>query len=410
MTQARVRTSAPWNQAATANTELSVAVDLLLHSIVPVVRVKAVNNPYAAQDRCSILQVEVRLCTPIQISVLTPLLDVMQRADHRAYIAAHLWTPLARTVGGFFGHQDVLQDYTGVAVRFVDGLFDLFVQAEQQRQRTPHPVEVTEKLYVLAHALALSNTTVELELAVPNVVEQLRSTGAAKRSGLRLARALLCNLTAPAPLQVPPATDPGAVDLCVKITRAPTAVLALLNNTFSSNERLPSTSRNSILDLVVTPKIKIGMALKLYSELFIEVYRPFSRQSGVVIAAENGVGGRPRAPACVPVVDLSVDTVAANESLSAATATWVEALRQQEQHAEEDSEVEVKGKALAEQLLRDAEQNTLVGRVKKELEGLEVKVVGVANTHLDVALPFGLSLMEAKDMSRPLFYVHVESM
>ncbi|EPY35933.1 hypothetical protein AGDE_07166 [Angomonas deanei] len=394
--QENVRTKAAWNLPGSQNGDLSAAVDLLIYSIVPKVTVQSVGS----LADCTVFSVRVVLSAPLQISVIDPLIQLLKDSKHRDYVAQYLWEPIASWIGDAIGIGDVLRKHTNVGMKFIDGLYEIY-----NRMSAKSGGSTMEKLFQLARALATYGSLVAVDVSVPSLVEELQSVGAAKRGAIGLAKALLQNVMPPSPLTLPPRVDQQSLDLNIRLLRVPTGILEVLNNKFSSNERLPSTSRTSVLDLVVTPKTKISVALKLYSELLIEVYRPYSAASGVASSLSTG-----SVPHCMPVIDLPIDTIKSNVALAKMAEEYRQKLDQLEQKEFdlEKNEKLQKGKETAKELLEKAGNSVTWHELKKEIESLQVKVTGAQSVVVDVALPFGLSVMDAVDTSRPILYGRLE--
>ncbi|KAG5503604.1 hypothetical protein JIQ42_05826 [Leishmania sp. Namibia] len=425
-------TSAPWNTGANPNGELSAAIEILLHLVKPRVQVRpvpqAVFNSSGAP--CTLVQAEAAVSVPLHVSALAPLLKLLDDPAQRAYLIQHVLTPLARRVGDALGDGDSAADYTAIGLQFVEALYRIAVNqglmeaggsrsggASAQRPSSTSSAgsregadTALEQIYHFLHALAVFGTSVDVELFTPNVpASDDKTSQDTKRAALRFTRALLQQFSAPSPLTMPPGDDPDAVNMTIKVTRAPTSFLEILNRAFSSNQRLPPTSRSSTLDTFMSPKAKISLGLKLFRELVVDVYRPYHPCTGIVLATENGVCGRPRAPPCAPVIDLPADVVAANVRVAAYVAQRLQSLQQLEMSSvnAEEGRLEVESKAFLQRMGSALQQAAPAERLCRQWAAAQITVVAVPKVIVDVLLPFTMGEIDVQSATKPLLYLRV---
>ncbi|CAJ1021311.1 hypothetical protein, conserved [Leishmania lindenbergi] len=427
-----IRTSAPWNSATNPNSKFSAAVEIFLHMVQPRVQVQPVRQAAVSTTGapCTLLQIEATVSVPLHVSALAPLLGLLADPVQRGYVIEHVLTPLAQRLGDALGSGDLATRYTAIGLQFFDGLYRIAAHqglAETAGSRSGGPStnrqlptsspggkdgkgKTLEQLYVILQALAVFGTSVDVEFITPHApASQVEPKQDAKKAVLRLARALLLQFAAPNPLRVPPGDDPDSTNMTIKVSRAPTTFLGILNRTFSSNHRLPSTSRSTALDAFMSPKSKISLGLKLFSELVVEVYRPYHPCTGVILAVENGVGGRPRAPACVPVIDLPPDVVAANVRVATYVAQRLQGLQELETSTvvEEEGQLEREGKALLQRVASALQQAAPAERLCREWAAAAITIAGVPQVCVDVVVPFRMTEVDVRSATKPLLYLHV---
>ncbi|KPA78477.1 hypothetical protein ABB37_06097 [Leptomonas pyrrhocoris] len=454
MTELRdtVRTAAPWNVDPTANRDVSTAIEILLHLMEPRVDVQVVpqptvstptpNSPTTTTTRhgapCTLVQMNVAVTVPLQVSAVAPLLHVLRVPEQRRYVVDTVLAPLAVRVGEVFGVGDLAARYSSVGLKFAEALFQLAVQQrlvpgdEQSTSPSasaatnsstaaaagtfpPVAVETLSQLYFVLQALAVFNTTLEVEMATPHLstaaaLDAAESAQSAKKAALHLVRSLLQRFSPPTPFVVPPACEPDATELTVKVTRAPTAFLEIINNAFSSDQRLPATARSSALDTFISLKSKISLGLRLFRELVVDVYRPYHPCTGVVLAAENGVNGRPRAAPCVPVIDLPVDTVAANITVATSVMRCLDDLQRCEaalDTAAAETPAEKAGKAALQAAAEKLRRTELLDQLRAQWEQLCIHVVESTKACVEVVLPFSMTEVDVRSATKPLLYVRV---
>jgi hypothetical protein len=437
-----VHTSAPWNVGATVNGELSAAIEILLHMVELHVQVQAVPQPAATRHGvpCTLVQVSAAISVPLQVSAVAPLLQVLQSPQQRQYLIETVLTPLALRAGEALGVGQMASHYTAVGLRLTESLYRLAVHqglvasegtatattsqtppeaaaaaADAKKPATPVSAATLAQLYFVLQALAVFNTTLEVEMATPHLpADVTASAQGVKRAAVYLARSVLQHFSPPAPLVVPPVGDPDLSEVTVKVSRVPTAFLEILNRALSSNQRMPSTSRSSVLDTFMSPKSKISLGLKLFRELVVDVYRPYHPCTGVVLAAENGVNGRPRAPACVPVIDLPVDCVTANVRVATYVMQRMEALESciaateagtyTPQAATQAEKIGREALHAVAETLRGAQP---VDRLREQWQRLHVTVTDAPKACVDVVMPFSMTEVDVRTATKPLLYLRV---
>ncbi|KAL7701158.1 hypothetical protein NQL31_007180 [Lotmaria passim] len=450
MTELReaVRTAAPWNTGASANAEVSAAMEILLHTIEPRVEVQAVPQPAATRHGapCSLVQVNAAVAVPLLVPTVAPLLRVLQTPAQRRYMIETVLTPLAQRIGAALGVGEVVSHYTAVGLNFAEALYQLAVHqglvvssekggssttaaaATPTRTTSSSPsvsAATLSQLYFVLQALAVFKTTVEAEVATPHLpADATASSLHAKRAALQLLQSVLQHFTPPSPLIVPPVVDPALSELTIKIARAPTSFLEILNRTFSSNQRIPATSRSSALDTFISPKSKVSLGLKLFRELVVDVYRPYHPCTGVLLSTENGLNGRPRAPACVPVIDLPVDFVAANAKVASYVMARVEELRQCDAALAANTANTTTASATSttasdvssvERMVEEALQHVTeklgsakpVDRLRAQWAELRTRLVETPKACVDVLVPFSMSEVDLCNATKPLLYLRV---
>ncbi|KPI84720.1 hypothetical protein ABL78_6213 [Leptomonas seymouri] len=424
------RTAAPWNVGTTANSEVSAAMEILLHMIEPQVQVQAVPQPATTRHGalCTLVQVSAAVSVPLQVSAVAPLLRVLQVPEQRRHFTETVLTPLVLKVGDALGAGEMASHYTSVGLKFAESLYGL---AEKfglvpgvQSPPSSAAADVAaagcsssvgaaklSQLYFVLQALAVFNTTVKVEMATPHLpADASDSSQKLKKSVLFLARSVLQRFSPPKPLNVPPASDPDLSELTIRISRAPTSFLEILNRTFSSSQRMPSTSRSSKLDTFLSLRSKISLGLKLFSELVVDVCRPYHPLTGVVLASENGLNGRSRVPACAPVADLPVDLVTANVKVATYVMKRLEDLQRCESAlsaAQEETTVEKAGKEALQQAAGRLRSAPAVDRLHARWEELHVRVVEWSKAYVDVVLPFSMGEVDVCNATKPLLYLRV---
>ncbi|GET87737.1 hypothetical protein, conserved [Leishmania tarentolae] len=425
-------TSAPWNTGANPNSDLSAAIEVLLHVVEPRVQVRPVQQ--VAVDStgasCTLVEMEATVSVPLHISPLAPLLRLMGDPAQRAYVIQQVLTPLARRIGDALGYGGLAAHYTAIGLQFVEALYRIAVHqgivdadrtssgrsdtAYASSQSSAPGKDVKSKilgqLYLIFQALAVFGTSVDVEVTTPHIsASQLEPKQNAKKAALRLTRTLLRKLSAPSPLMVPQGDDADSINMTLKVSRAPTTFLEVLNCAFSSNHRLPPTSRSTTLDTFMSPKAKISLGLKLFKELVVEVHRPYHPCTGLILATENGVGGRPRAPPCVPVIDLPVDVVDANVRFAAYVQQLLQKLDQLETSdaVSEEGRLEREGKAFVQHLASTLQQAAPAERLCRHWASAQVRVKEVQKVCADILIPFEMKETDARAATKPLLYLHV---
>ncbi|RNF09864.1 hypothetical protein TraAM80_01889 [Trypanosoma rangeli] len=359
---------APWNEEATKNLLLSGAIEVFLHSLNVTVTVSVASPTLAnvMDPGCTPMDVNVVILTPTYIPALSSLLGLLSDGEQRAYFVKHIIEPLAERLGKFVDMVEVVTRYTSLATNVVDSLI-LMAQSkrlsEVLQKDVPQnvkitPQETTKRLQAVFWVLAAFGASVEVDCAIP-FPGDISDIAGVKEAVLNAAESFLRLLTAPKPYTTPPTDDPKAANLIIRLLRAPTMFLEILNSTFSSNRRLPSTARVDVADLLVSPKAKIRYGLKIFSEIIVNIYRPYAPSTGVVIADENGRGGKPKAAGCIPVANMPRDIVRANMEVAEQAESYMKRLVACRKDTEINSKLSQTGKALLKQMILEAHEDTL---------------------------------------------------
>ncbi|KAF5225857.1 hypothetical protein ECC02_001176 [Trypanosoma cruzi] len=408
---------APWNEEATKNLLLSGAVEVFLHSLDAniSVTVASSNETHVMEANCTPMNFTVAILAPTYIPTVATLLELLSDAEQRAYFAKYIVQPLAERIGKFLDMIDVVTFYTRVAINTVDALFrmtkaqwfaDILGKGFPKSEKSVPQEKMAKKVHAVLLALSIFGTSVEVNCALPPPGD-ITDTASIKNFLLNIAESFLRLLIAPSPYRIPPMNDPKSANLIVSLLRAPTVFLEILNSTFSSNRRLPSTARVGVVDYLASPKAKIRHGLRLFSEIIVDVYRPYAPNTGVVIADDNGKSGKPKATGCTPISDMPRDIVRANVEV----ADWAESLMKRLLSFRKNSTLETEltqgGKELIRRVM-EVGDGTVFSAFLKDVEALEVEMVKMLDVCVDVWLPFGSGAVDMVDCPSELLYVRLE--
>ncbi|RNE96822.1 uncharacterized protein Tco025E_09631 [Trypanosoma conorhini] len=411
---------APWNEEATRNLLLSGAVEVFLHSLHANVSVSLASPTLTnvMEADCTPMNVNVVILTPRYIPALSSLLELLSDAAQRAYFVKHIVQPLAERLGKLLDMVEVVTRYTSLATNIVDALVrmaqmkwfsEVLRKDSSKGAKAAAPLEkMGPKLQAVFFVLAVFGTSVEVDCAIPSPGD-ISDIAGAKKVLLNVLESFLRLLTAPNPYTTPPTNDPKAADVILRLLRAPTIFLELLNSTFSSSRRLPSTARVGVVDFLASPKAKIRYGLKVFSEIIVDIYRPYAPSTGVVIADENGKAGKPKAAGCVPVADMPRDIVRANVEVAEQAELYMKKLLACRQDTSMESELSQSGNALLNRVMMEARGETLFSAFMKDIEALQVEVVKTVGACVDVWLPFGVEAGGMMESADELLYVRLEA-
>ncbi|EKF31299.1 hypothetical protein MOQ_004867 [Trypanosoma cruzi marinkellei] len=408
---------APWNEEATKNLLLSGAVEVFLHSLEAniSVTVASSNETHKMEANCTPMNFTVAMLVPTYIPTVATLLDLLSDAEQRAYFAKYVIKPLAERIGKFLDIIDVVTFYTRVAINTVDALFrmtkakwfaDIIGKGLTKSEKSFPQEKMAKKVQAVLLALSIFGTSVEVNCALPPPGD-ITDAASAKNVFLNIAESFLRLLIAPSPYRIPPMNDPKSADLIVSLLRAPTVFLEILNSTFSSNRRLPSTARVGVVDYLASPKAKIRHGLRLFSEIIVDLYRPYAPNTGVVIADDNGKSGKPKASGCTPISDMPRDIVRANVNVADRAESLMKRLLSFQKKSTLETELTEGGKELLRRVMEVAD-GTVFSAFLKDMEALEVEMVKVLDVCVDVWLPFGSGTVDMVDCPSELLYFRLE--
>ncbi|KAG8341755.1 hypothetical protein TRVL_07418 [Trypanosoma vivax] len=394
---------APWNDKNNGNLQVGAAVDVLLHSLRACVSV-SVGTPKGMEvpvsDGRTLITLNISITTPLHLSTLQPFVDLLTVPSQRSYILKEIVEPVAKRVGELFGMKDMTK-YLTVAFNTVDALARIAEYgksvplpkvgtSKSKSARPPRNVNLAEEVRSIILALAVFDSVLEVCAAVP-VTESVSSLTDAKEVTLKITKSVIQRLLPPKGGIFPPTNDPNAMDIVAKLMRAPTRFLEILNNTFSSNKLLPSTSRISFLDNFVSPKLKINYALNNFSELLIEFFRPYVPGMGVLTSEEKSKMSKSRIPPCTPVVEVPSDVLRANAQLVEDAQALLQHLEQIKtpELSPDAAEVAERGVELAYAALQQINENKERSGFRNELEKLPLKVEETVRVRVDIYIPIG---------------------
>ncbi|ESL07496.1 hypothetical protein TRSC58_04814 [Trypanosoma rangeli SC58] len=407
---------APWNEEATKNLLLSGAMEVFLHTLNVTVTVSVAPPTLAnaTDPDCTPMSVDVVILTPTYIPVLSSLLGLLSDAAQRAYFVKHIVEPLAERLGKFLGIVEVVTRYTSLATNVVDSLIRLAqskrlsdVLQKDLPRNAKIASETTNALQAVFWVLAVFGASVEVDCAIP-FPGDISDIASLNKVVLNVAESFLRVLTAPNPYTTPPTNDPKTANVILRLLRAPTMFLEILNSTFSSNSRLPSTARVGVADFIVSPKAKIRYGLKIFSEIIVNIYRPYAPSTGVVIADENGKGGKPKAAGCIPIADLPRDIVRANMEVAEQAGSYMKKLVEYRKDTEMKGELLQTGNAILKRVITEVHEDTLFSAFMNDMEALQVEVVKAVGGCVDVWLPFKIDVTGAAGSPCELLYVRLE--
>lgn len=399
--------SAAWMQHSVATqdctTELKVVIEMFLHSIGVAATVGVVEQ----KAEFTYLRVGVAVTLPIHVACLRPLIDAARQEAHQRFVVKNVLEPLVHTLCQVVSLTDKAPFFCSVLDRVVDVMESMRSSSESTHCSDSSSVIGVKKqqCYNIAHALAIHQSQMSFLCAAPTLDRQATK----KQKTLDIANEVLRLFLAPESVTLPVTSSPDVVDFVLRLDRIPTAVLEVLNKTFTSSDRIPSSRRTGTLDAVVSPQTKVALGLKLFSEMVVEVYRPYAPTCGVVIAEEEEKSqsffkkSPLLAPECTPRADLPVDIIRGNIAVHE-QATKVLLRIDEERQRKQKHDVEERSKKLMDTVRERVEAAALARNLREEIADLGLKAVAFYQAEAGILLPFGTDALDVDDAQRPLLY------
>ncbi|EAN78750.1 uncharacterized protein TEOVI_000111800 [Trypanosoma equiperdum] len=408
---------APWCEDGEDGQKFAVAVEMLLHNIdtrVEVFVIPPKNGGNVGGSNHVPMKINVFVVSPLFLSTLQPFVELWGNERDREYMLQGLIKPAIKRIAKLFGVDGVVDHGITVGLKAVDALVRMTkgkhffeptspVKSKSGRPSASQPEQLIGFMHSVILAMSLLGTRIELECAVPDLGD-LKDLEDAKRSAFNIAKAFLQRLLPPRQDVAVSLTDPAAADAVLWLRRMPTRMLEVLNNAFSSNSRLPSSLRTGVIDHLASPRLKINYALKNFSEIVIDIFRPYAPNSGMMTVEEKHKGEKARIGACAPVVDIPRDIVRA----SAEAAAWAKDM-QQELLKREAAGVNTKeGEDAVNVVLERTKGDEIMANFLKEMQDLRLEVVELLEFGCDVCLPFGVAMQNGTTQPSEIIYARVE--
>lgn len=325
------------------------------------------------------LCVSVALTLPVHVACVQPLMEAARHDAHQSVLIDRVFNPLIETVCNAIGMNSKAEFFSSM-VKKTSEIIQTFRKANLEKQvanaatsadgsNAAAPVQGERNLkkrqiYNILHALALHKTTFAFVYAVPRSHDDDQGDGAVSspwtpsKNTSRLASAIttagslgkgkvlnilmevLKTFVSPGAVVIPANPAPDLLEFVLMLEKAPLYLLDALNKEYSSTERTPSSRRtgSSLFDAVVSPQTKISLGLKLFSEMVVDIFRPYSPDCGAIIVEEEEKSqsffkkSPVLAPPCVPRTDLPVDIVHANIAVHEEATKLVAKVKEEKLH------------------------------------------------------------------------------
>nr|CCC94407.1 unnamed protein product [Trypanosoma congolense IL3000] len=410
---------APWSTGPSANEKFSSAVEMLLHNLdVKVsVTVPEPNELRSAVPRGQTpLKITVLITAPRLLSILQPFVEMWGDPQHRTYILDCLLKPTVLHIAELFGMTTVAEQSITVAFKAVDVLTRItrgrvMIETDtkgspksKSSPQEPQSAQLLSCIHSVVLGFALFGTRLTFECAIPKL-EEANTLKGVKRGAFDIARSFLQRLLPPKRDIAVSLHDPTVSDFVILLLNAPTRLLEILNNSFSSARRLPSTSRTSVVDHLASPRLKINYALRTFADIVIDFPRPYAPNSGMMTTAEKAKGEKERLGPCAPVVDLPPDLVRANVEVVQWAEEKLRNLLEKEAIDVSTGTGEEIAKSLGESVMKINSVSGFLGK----LQQLSVSVVDLTDVRVDVCLPCGAALCSPGGGVEELLYLRVDT-
>jgi hypothetical protein len=341
-------------------------------------------------------KVRVTTSMPAMTSVLEPLRELLSdheksREHFRALIA-----PLTKAIK--------LALPPSVATTLTDpSTVDFLARMSRIALSTtlsPAPGAAPSRVSEILEVLAMCHVSVRINARVPSLKHKDPNGAAAE-----IAISVLRHFTAPNEWEaMPRSNDKDLCDFTIVLDSCPTVLIEAYNKIFNSHEKLPDSARQSALDGLMSPAAKVSLGLKMFSELVVEVYRPFTPALETACEACRSK--------CTPKASLPPDIVTSCVEVDRQFRALISEIEQQR--------LEAASKSLLPtiDLISDADEGGAREVAKATAEGVEslqsmlnqhaIRIDSATSCCLQALLPTSLDLKSHDDLRRKLVYLHVQ--
>jgi hypothetical protein len=373
------------------------AVDQLLHLLDYGI---AVTPDREGPNKTYDFKVSVTVAVPAMKSALDPLRMVLSdetrsREHFRAIIA-----PLTRALEKALPPTAATVMADPATLDFLARVTKMTLSASQGKSvhRIPELVEV----------LALCRLSMRFNARVPSPSHSDPADAAAD-----VAISFLKHFTAPDAWEdMPRSCAKDVAEFSFVLDNCPTLLIEQYNKIFNSHHRLPDSARQSALDGFMSPAAKVSLGLKMFSELVVEVHRPFSPQLGEL--SDASAAGK-----CTPRVALPPDIIASCAAVDKAARSAISEIESQRQRKVEDlaDALSIKPDAVdfaaasedattAQEATKAAAEGAMT--IRSILQSYQVRVDSVSSCSVQVLLPTALNLSSPEDLRRKVVYLSVQ--
>ena len=369
--------------------EVLTAVERVIHVLKHSINVTADREvPGSSQF---IFKVRISVGVPASASALDPLRELL-RDPHRSkdHFKA-IVSPLLRTF------SSVIPQSAGATIGDNSTLDFL---ARISRAALMNGSSPTSRLSELLEVLACCQVSVRINARVP------RPTHGGPSAAVDVAESLLKHFTSPDQWEpMPRMNAPELCDFTLVLDSCPTVLIEAVNKIFNSHHKLPDTARQSKLDGLMSPAAKVSLGLKMFSELVVEIYRPYSP-----ILDASALSPRSK---CGPKVNLPPDII---HSCVEVDKGFRHLIREVEQQREELQHKTLPTEAIQVDKDVDAAAQDVAHVAQTEVHSLEA-VLNEFQTTIDSAtscciqalLPVALDMSPtSEDIRRKLVYLHIQ--
>jgi hypothetical protein len=437
MRSANDEDAATTNKESPLSEETKVAIEVLLSSIGCTVAVEPATSETVTGSTFE-LKISVALTLPVHVACVQPLMEAARHDAHQAVLIDRVFNPLIETVCSAIGMNSKAEFFLSM-VKKTSEIIQSFKKANMEKNvmssasttadATPSAVSGSvhvernlkkRQIYNILHALALHKTTFAFVYAVPRshddeegdvssspwtpskntsrLATAITNAGSlGKGKVLNILTEVLKTFVAPGAVVIPsnPASD--LLEFVLMLEKAPLYLLDALNKEYSSTERTPSTRRtgSSLFDAVVSPQTKISLGLKLFSEMVVDIFRPYSPGCGAIIVEDEEKSqsffkkSPTLAPPCVPRTDLPVDIVQANIAVHEEATKLVARVREERRHTSHQ-DLEKQSKEVLKRVRDRVSTVTLTTEsMKSGWAELGITVQQWRRAEANVLLPFG---------------------
>lgn len=420
-------------------------------------RTNAHHDPYhfdSCSSACRFANIHmcITFATPVHISALVPFMEIVRNTSTRATLLTEIIEP---TLNGFIKYLWPRQDLSRFISKGIKQAIILWdaVDIISECSTTASRFAFFMRLFHVLRVLSLAKTTFEMDIGFPTmkngtivkgevaqvfhpsesrVPAQQELSGVIKAcaiipggklkstfqtfalkglsSSLWYLRSLLHCFSPPSLSSIfPEFPDRDKMELALAVRNVPRQFVAILLKEFPgtwSSVSESSSLQSSVLNFLVSPQDQVTFGLRWFSELCIDVYRPFHPCTGISVTTTNSS----TLTSCTPTIQLKESVLEANLRIAEAWFTLSKILNEIEKELPAASKSLEKciqdGDKTGKKINEWATEHENFNRLKEQYTALSIKSINWTSSTCKIILPLHQSVEEAPKHSRsdPLLY------
>lgn len=305
--------------------------------------------------------------TPLHIVAFTPFLELLRVQSMRATLLMEVIQPVLRDFARHFTPLKNLAPFISEGVKHAIALWDS-IDKLTDCSTPASRFTFLRRLYNILCVLGVAETSLEVDIAFPTAALEANDKGKAMESApsmdgihaqgekittksamahpegddrtslrtnftqmlktsVHYLRSILSCFSSPPDIFSPP--DPEKIELTIAVRKIPKQLATVLSKEIAGviNAGSEASLRSSVLNFFVSPESQVNFGLRRFSELCIDVYRPFHPSTGISVSSTCSTNNA----SCAPTTVMTSSCALANIRIAEAYFTLSRALKKVEE-------------------------------------------------------------------------------